>query len=384
MTHTHLNTQPPAGVVGPIQPGDAGSCEVARVATSASPDVTASGSSLLRDHTTLRVGGPAKRFVVARTEADLVETVLAADRSGEPLLVLGGGSNLLVSDVGFDGTVVQVATRGVQADVSGCGGALVRLEAGEVWDDVVSLAVASEWIGVEALSGIPGLVGATPIQNVGAYGSDVSQTIASVRTLDRSTGRFHTFAASDCGFGYRWSRFKAEPGRYVVLQVSFQFNLGTLSSPIRYAELATRLGVGLGERADTRAVREAVLDIRRGKGMVLDAADHDSWSAGSFFTNPVLTAEQAARLPEDAPRYPASDGMVKTSAAWLIDHAGFHRGFAAGRARISTKHTLALTNPGEASADDVVGLARLIRSGVNERFGLLLSPEPVLVGVGLD
>ncbi|HEX2857786.1 MAG TPA: UDP-N-acetylmuramate dehydrogenase [Propionibacteriaceae bacterium] len=339
---------------------------------------------MLRDHTTLRVGGPAKRYVVARTEAELVDTVVEADRSGEPVLVLGGGSNLLVSDAGFDGTVVQVATRGVQADVSGCGGALVRLEAGEVWDDVVALAVASEWIGVEALSGIPGLVGATPIQNVGAYGSDVSQTIASVRTLDRSTGQFRTFAASDCGFGYRWSRFKAEPGRYVVLQVSFQFTLGTLSAPIRYAELAERLGVRLGERADTRAVREAVLDIRRGKGMVLDAADHDSWSAGSFFTNPVLSPEQASLLPADAPRYPASDGMVKTSAAWLIDHAGFHRGFSTGRARVSTKHALALTNPGEATADDIVGLAREIRAGVRRRFGVVLAPEPVLVGVDLD
>ena len=380
---TEVSTPSPIGAVGPLGPGDAAGCEVTRVDTTASPEAPASGSTLLRDHTTLRVGGPAKRYVVARTEAELVATVVEADRSGERVLVLGGGSNLLVADAGFDGTVVEVATRGVQADVSGCGGALVRLEAGEVWDDVVALAVASEWIGVEALSGIPGLVGATPIQNVGAYGSDVSQTIASVRTLDRTTGQFRTFAASDCGFGYRWSRFKAEPGRYVVLQVSFQFTLGTRSAPIRYAELAERLGVRLGQRADTRAVREAVLDIRRGKGMVVDAADHDSWSAGSFFTNPVLTPEQASVLPPDAPRYPASDGMVKTSAAWLIDHAGFHRGFSAGRARVSTKHALALTNPGDATADDIVTLAREIRAGVRERFGVVLAPEPVLVGVDL-
>ena len=383
MTDGDLATPTLIGAVGPLGPTDAAGCEVTRIDTTASPEVAASASTLLRDHTTLRVGGPARRYVVARTEAELVEAVLEADRSGEPVLVLGGGSNLLVSDAGFAGTVVQVATRGVQADVSGCGGALVRLEAGEVWDDVVALAVEREWIGIEALSGVPGLVGATPIQNVGAYGTDVSQTIASVRTLDRTTGQFRTFAASDCGFGYRWSRFKAEPGRYVVLQVSFQFSLGNLSAPIRYAELAQRLGVEPGDRADTRAVREAVLDIRRGKGMVLDTGDHDTWSAGSFFTNPVLTPEQAGGLPDDAPRYPASGGTVKTSAAWLIDHAGFHRGFAVGRARVSTKHTLALTNPGDATADDIVALAREIRAGVRERFGVLLAPEPVLVGVGL-
>ena len=383
MTDSAPGIPPLIGDPGALSPLDAATCEVTRIDTVASGDVPPPASTLLRDHTTLHVGGPARRFVVARSEAEVIETVLAADRAGEPLLILGGGSNMLVADAGFDGTVVQLATRGVRADVSDCGGAVVTLEAGEVWDDVVALAVANEWVGIEALSGIPGLVGATPIQNVGAYGCDVGQTIASVRTLDRRTGLFRTFAASDCGFGYRWSRFKAEPARYVVLQVSFQFTLGTLSAPITYRELAARLGVAVGERAVTSAVREAVLDIRRAKGMVVEVADHDSWSAGSFFTNPVLTVERAAALPAEAPRYPTADGGVKTSAAWLIDHAGFHKGFSVGAARVSTKHALALTNPGDAAASDIVALARVIRSGVEERFGVRLDPEPVLVGVDL-
>ena len=383
MTDAETTRRPLLEDFGHLAPAEAPTCEVSRFDTTASPEVPRAASALLRDHTTLHVGGPARRFVVARTETELVETVLEADRAGEPLLVLGGGSNLLVADDGFDGTVVQVATRGVRADVSDCGGAVVRLEAGEVWDDVVALALDEGWVGVEALSGIPGLVGATPIQNVGAYGSDVAQTIASVRTLDRATGLFRTFAASECGFGYRWSRFKAEPQRYVVLQVSFQFPLGSLSAPLAYDELAARLGVPVGRRADARAVREAVLEIRRAKGMVVDPADHDTWSAGSFFTNPLLGPDEAAALPGSAPRYSAPGGMVKASAAWLIDQAGFHKGFRVGAARVSTKHALALTNPGDATAADVIGLARVIRAGVRERFGVLLEPEPVLVGVEL-
>lgn len=336
---------------------------------------------MLADHTTLRVGGKASRFVVARTEADLVREVLDCDRRGEPLLVLSGGSNLLVSDEGFDGTVVRVATTGIHADVSDCGGALVRVEAGVVWDDLVAAAVEREWSGIEALSGIPGLVGATPIQNVGAYGTDVAQTIASVRTLDRTTGQFATFPLVECGFGYRTSRFKAEPGRYVVLQVSFQFPLGQASAPIRYAELASRLGVAVGQRADSADVRDAVLAIRAGKGMVLDEADHDTWSAGSFFTNPIVAAD--APLPEGAPRFAAGDGLVKTSAAWLIDHAGFAKGYGNDRAALSSKHVLALTNRGAATASDVVALAREVRNGVERAFGIVLVPEPVLVGLTL-
>jgi len=340
-------------------------------------------SVALADHTTLRVGGPARRMLLAETETELVATVRELDAAGEPLLVLGGGSNLLVGDDGFPGTVVKVATRGISPDVSDCAGAVVTVAAGEDWDALVARTVAAQWCGLEALSGIPGSTGATPIQNVGAYGSDVSQTISTVRTLDRHTGHLATFAAADCGFAYRTSRFKAEPGRYVVLTVTFQLRPGTLSGPVAYPELARALGVEVGQRTEAAAVRAAVLAIRSRKGMVLDDADYDTWSAGSFFTNPIVPVEVAERLPVDAPRFPQPDGRVKTSAAWLIERAGFGRGFGTGAARVSSKHSLALTNRGEARAADVVDLARTIRAGVAERYGLLLEPEPVLVGCGL-
>lgn len=344
-------------------------------------------ASALAEVTTLRVGGPARTLITADTEAELIDAVRAADEAGEPVLVLGGGSNVLIGDEGFSGTVVRVATRGVDADVSSCSGATVRVPAGEDWDGFVARAVDQEWSGIEALSGIPGLVGATPIQNVGAYGSEVSQTIASVRTWDRAARRQVTFPVADCGFGYRWSRFKAEPDRYLVLEVTFQFTLGSLSAPVRYAELARTLGVEVGARVPANEVRAAVLRLRAGKGMVLDADDHDTWSAGSFFTNPILTAAEAAGLPAEAPRYGQPDGRVKTSAAWLIEHAGFRKGFGAdvgtGRATLSTKHTLAVTNRGGASAADVLDLAREVRSGVAQRFGITLVPEPVLVGCSL-
>lgn len=340
----------------------------------------------LARHTTLRVGGPARSFVVAETETELVEAVRGADAAGTPVLLLGGGSNMLVADTGFDGVVIKVATRGIGVEESGCTGALVSVAAGEVWDDFVAYAVEREWIGLEALSGIPGLVGATPIQNVGAYGAEVSTYITQVRTLDRTTGQIHTFACSECDFGYRMSRFKATPDRWVVLRVDFQFRLGNLSAPIRYAELARRLGVEVGERVPAARLREAVLGLRTGKGMVLNAADHDTWSAGSFFTNPILSAEQAAGLPEGAPRFPTDDGRVKSSAAWLIDHAGFGKGFAVpgnDRASLSTKHTLALTNRGHARAVDVLELARSVRDGVRAAYGITLVPEPVLVGCSI-
>ena len=344
-------------------------------------------ASALAEVTTLRVGGPARTLITADTEAELIDAVRAADEAEEPVLVLGGGSNVLIGDEGFSGTVVRVATRGVDADVSSCSGATVRVAAGEDWDGFVARAVDQEWSGIEALSGIPGLVGATPIQNVGAYGSEVSQTIASVRTWDRAARRQVTFPVADCGFGYRWSRFKAEPDRYLVLEVTFQFTLGSLSAPVRYAELARTLGVEVGARVPASEVRAAVLRLRAGKGMVLDADDHDTWSAGSFFTNPILTAAEAAGLPAEAPRYGQPDGRVKTSAAWLIEHAGFRKGFGAdvgtGRATLSTKHTLAVTNRGGASAADVLDLAREVRSGVAQRFGITLVPEPVLVGCSL-
>ncbi len=356
----------------------------------------------LADHTTFRLGGPADRWVEATTEAELIAAVDAADAAGEPVLILSGGSNVVVSDAGVPGTVVHVATRGIASDASfcefaadtgrtedpvACGGVLVTVAAGEPWDDFVAWCVARELRGVECLSGIPGLVGSTPIQNVGAYGQEVAQTIWSVRTWDRVERTQRTFANADCRFGYRTSRFKAEPDRYLVLEVTFQFTQGDLSMPIRFGELARRLGLDGGGRAPMTRVREQVLALRRGKGMVLDADDHDTWSAGSFFTNPVLDAATAAALPPEAPRFPQPDGTVKSSAAWLIDHAGFGKGFALAdhpSVSLSTKHTLALTNRGRATASDVVALARAVRDGVRDRFGVTLVPEPVLVGVSLD
>ncbi|HYP43929.1 MAG TPA: UDP-N-acetylmuramate dehydrogenase [Propionibacteriaceae bacterium] len=333
--------------------------------------------------TTFRVGGPARRLIVATTESELVSAVCDLDHAGEPLLILGGGSNVLISDAGFDGSVVLVRTRGLKAEVSACSGAVVRVAAGEGWEALVARTVAEEWSGLEALSGIPGSTGASPIQNIGAYGADVSQTIASVATWDRGTGQRATFAAADCGFGYRTSRFKTEPGRYVVLSVDFQLRLGSLSAPVRYAELARALGVKVGARVPAAEVRQAVLELRRRKGMVLDDADRDTWSAGSFFTNPLLTSGQADLLPPAAPRWEQPDGRVKTSAAWLIEHAGFGKGFGDGAATLSTKHTLALTNRGSARATDLLALARQVRDGVESAVGITLVPEPLLVNCTL-
>ena len=358
-------------------------------------------TELLADHTTLRVGGPAKRWVEATTTDELVAAVAEADAAGEPVLVLSGGSNVVVADAGFDGVVVHVATSGVSTDggtfceidadavgpTSGgasCGGILVEVQAGENWDAFVAWTINQGYVGIEALSGIPGAVGSTPIQNVGAYGQEVAQTIWSVRTWDRQDRTYRTFANADCAFSYRHSRFKAEPGRYVVVSVTFQFLQGSMSAPIRFGELARRLEVQAGGRAPLEQVRATVLELRRGKGMVLDADDHDTWSAGSFFTNPIVDADVAEQLPVDAPRFPTEDGRVKSSAAWLIDHAGFGKGYGTPPATLSTKHTLALTNRGGASASDIVALAREVRDGVRERFGVTLVPEPVFVGVELD
>lgn len=339
--------------------------------------------TVLAPLTTLRIGGPARDIVEVTDPDDLVDTVRALDEAGEPVLLLGGGSNVVVADEGFDGTVVLIRTRGLVADVDRCSGATLTVAAGEVWDDFVAHAVDQEWVGVETLSGIPGRVGATPIQNVGAYGQDVAQTIARVRTYDRRDKRVVTYSAVDCRFGYRTSRFKAEPGRHVVLEVTFQLELGSLSAPIRYAELARTLGVSVGDRAPLGDVREAVLGLRAGKGMVLDPDDHDTWSAGSFFTNPVLSAEAASALPADAPRFAQPDGQVKTSAAWLIEHAGFGKGYGQTAARISSKHSLALTNRGGATGYELLALAREIRAGVEAKFGVRLENEPVLVGAEL-
>ena len=335
----------------------------------------------LRELTTLHLGGPADRLVTATSDDDVVEAVRRCDADGTPVLVLAGGSNVVVADEGFRGTVVHVATRGVVEESDACSGATVTVAAGETWDDLVVQAVDRGWVGIEALSGIPGSVGATPIQNVGAYGQEVSQTVAQVRTWDRREDRVTTLAAADCGFGYRTSRFKADPGRYVVLGVRFQLALGDLGAPVGYAELARTLGVEVGQRAPLRHVRDAVLALRTSKGMVLDPADHDTWSAGSFFTNPVVAP---GAVPEGAPAWPQADGRVKTSAAWLIERAGFTKGYGApGPAALSGKHTLALTNRGSATTGDLLALAGEIRAGVHDRFGIVLVPEPVLVGCAL-
>jgi UDP-N-acetylmuramate dehydrogenase len=337
----------------------------------------------LADHTTLRLGGPAHRFLRATTEQQVVDTVRSCDEAGDSVLLLAGGSNLVVADEGFDGAVVLVGTRGVRVEEDPCSGATVTVAAGESWDALVARAVAEGWIGVEALSGIPGSVGASPVQNVGAYGQEVAETIASVRCWDRVAETVQTFAVGDCGFGYRTSRFKRDPSRYVVLEVTFQFRRGDLGTPVRYAELARSLGVQPGERVPLARVREAVLALRRGKGMVLDPHDHDTWSAGSFFTNPFLDAGQVDVLPAEAPRWPQPDGSVKTSAAWLIEHAGFGKGYGNDRVSLSTKHTLALTNRGGASTADLLALAGEVQRGVHEAYGVWLVNEPVLVGCAL-
>jgi UDP-N-acetylmuramate dehydrogenase len=331
--------------------------------------------------TTLRLGGPAGRLLEARAEAELVEHVRAADSGGEPLLLLAGGSNVVIADEGFPGTVVRVLTRGVQRD-----GARLWVAAGEPWDELVGTCVAEGLAGIECLSGIPGSVGATPIQNVGAYGQEVSETIRAVRVLDRRDGAVRELAPRDCGFSYRSSGFKRTPGRWVVLAVGFELERSPRSPPIRYAELARALGVQLGDSAPLGEVREAVLALRRRKGMVIDPADPDSVSAGSFFTNPVLEATAfealAAMAGAPPPAWPDGDGRVKTSAAWLIERAGFARGGGDPRGiAISSKHVLALTNRGAGTSAQLLALAREIADGVRARFGVELVPEPVLVGL---
>ena len=344
----------------------------------------------LADFTTLRLGGPARGFVRAGTEDELIDAVRSADAAGEPVLILGGGSNLVVSDEGFDGTVVQVATRGVSRDG---GPGVLTVAAGEDWDAVVARSVAEGLAGLECLSGIPGLTGATPIQNVGAYGQEVAETITAVRVYDRVTGDVMDIPNERCDFGYRTSRFRGA-GRFVVLSVTFRLAVQVLSAPVRYAELAAALGVPVGGQAESAEARAAVIELRQRKGMVIDPADADTRSAGSFFVNPVLDApalaavEAAARArwgPQTrVPHFAAGDGLVKVPAAWLIEHAGFGKGYNPGDgARISAKHTLALVNAGTASTAALLALAREIRDGVRDAFGVSLAPEPVLVGVTL-
>ncbi|WP_035809082.1 UDP-N-acetylmuramate dehydrogenase [Curtobacterium sp. UNCCL17] len=334
---------------------------------------------MLADLTTLRVGGAATRLLTATTTDELVTHALDAFDDHE-WLVLGGGSNLLVADQGFDGTVVLVRTTGVDADRD-ADGVTVRVAAGEPWDPFVATTVANGWTGLEALSGIPGTVGASPVQNIGAYGVELADVLTRVEFLDAATGERAWVPAAELALGYRTSTLK-HGRRGVVLTVEFRLGLaGEHGVPVRYAQLAGSLEVELGALVPPTTVRDEVLRLRGSKGMVLDGDDHDTWSAGSFFTNPIVSPAFAETLPTDAPRWPAGDD-VKLSAAWLIEHAGVHRGYAVpgSRAAISSKHTLALTNRGGATAAQVAELARFVQVTVLNRFGVSLVPEPVVVG----
>ena len=335
----------------------------------------------LRDYTSLRVGGPAKNFVEVGTEAEIIAAIEAAGDT--PILIIGGGTNILVADSGFEGTVIRITSHSMQAEFDACSGATLTIGAGENWDEFVATTLDRGFAGLETLSGIPGTVGAAPIQNIGAYGHEVSEFITRVRTYDRQTKSLKTFTNSECDFSYRNSHFKAHPGRYVVLDVQFNLRKGEMTTAITYAELAKKLGVEVGEKAPIEATRKAVLELRGAKGMLLNSNDRDSWSAGSFFTNPIVSEEIAAKLPEGAPKWPTADGMVKTSAAWLIENSGVHKGDSHGGARVSTKHVLALTNAGNATATDIAELAKSAQSAVFEKFGITLEAEVNLVGITL-
>ncbi len=354
--------------------------------------------------TTLRVGPVARRLITCASTEQVIAVVRQLDlENGEthethggdvpPVLLFAGGSNLVIAETLTDLTAVRLANDGVSVD-----GNLLRAEAGAVWDDVVVAALGHGLGGLECLSGIPGSAGATPVQNVGAYGAEVSDTITRVRVLDRGTGAVRWMPGAELGFGYRSSVFKRANTTgleipWVVLEVEFALDASSRSAPLRYGELATALNVAPGERADPQAVREAVLRLRAGKGMALDPADHDTWSVGSFFTNPVVAPDVYERLAGAAdgpvPHYPAPDG-VKLAAGWLVERAGFDKGYPdrdpgglQPRCRLSTKHALALTNRGGATAEDVIALARIVRDRVREVFGITLQPEPVLLGCTL-
>jgi UDP-N-acetylmuramate dehydrogenase len=342
--------------------------------------------------TTLRVGPVARRLITC-TSAEQVAAVLRqvdSEADGGPPLVFAGGSNLVIADDLTDLTAVRLANEGITVD-----GNLVRAGAGAVWDDVVVRAIEHGLGGLECLSGIPGSAGATPVQNVGAYGTEVADTITQVRVLERSSGAVRWVPGGELGFGYRTSVFKraGQTGLgtpFVVLEVEFALDASGRSAPLRYGELTAALNATNGERADPQAVREAVLALRARKGMVLDPSDHDTWSVGSFFTNPVVAAGVFERLAGavegPVPHYPAPDG-VKLAAGWLVERAGFPKGYPdpdpgglEPPCRLSTKHALALTNRGGATADDVMALARIVRDGVRDVFGITLEPEPVLLG----
>lgn len=331
--------------------------------------------------TTLRVGPVARRVITCTSSDQIAATLRTLDQAGEHPLVLGGGSNVVIADELTDVTVVRLASAAITVDAG-----VLRADAGADWDAVVAHSVRAGLGGLECLSGIPGSAGATPVQNVGAYGVEVADLLTRVRLLDRRSGDLRWAPAAELGFAYRHSVLKNSSDA-TVLEVEFALDPSGRSAPVRYGELAGALGVAAGTRADPGRVRAAVLGLRAGKGMVLDAADHDTWSVGSFFTNPVVPAEQFERLRAESdvpvPHYPADAG-VKLAAGWLVERAGFGKGFPGrGPCRLSTKHALALTNRGGATTADVLALARTVRDGVRAAFGVTLVPEPVLVGCEL-
>ncbi len=342
----------------------------------------------LDQFTTLKLGGPAERLVRARTTDELVSLVADADRRDEPVFLLAGGSNVVIADEGVPGTTILIEAKGIERRELADGSVSLTVAAGENWDEFVAAAVDDGLSGIECLSGIPGSVGATPIQNVGAYGQEVSSTIRAVRVLDRETGETIVMENAECGFGYRASRFKGN-GRSVVLEVEFVLKSSENSEPVAYSQLAGSLGVEVGGTVPLAEARETVLELRRSKSMVLDPEDPDTVSAGSFFTNPVLTAEDMVLLGHRAeeklgagtrpPSYPAEEGFSKTSAAWLIERAGFSRGYGEGRIGLSRNHTLALVNRGGGSTAELVEFAHEISGAVEREFGVGLVPEPVFV-----
>lgn len=348
------------------------------------PELNIRNDVPLAPMTTIGIGGPARFFCEAIIVDDVRAAVQWASDNDQPLFIMAGGSNLLISDDGFPGLVLQIGLCGVTVE-SEDDFATVKVAAGEPWDPFVAMAVDRGWAGIECLSGIPGSTGATPIQNVGAYGQDVSETIIRVEALDRTTGRVTSFTKSDCRFGYRASLFKNhERERYVVLTVTFRLERGGAAS-VRYPELKRYLEERGQSLEDLTTVRNGVIAIRKRKGMVIDPADPDTRSDGSFFMNPVLAPADFAQFRKNegadtAPNFPASDGTVKLSAAWLIEHAGFQKGFTLGNVGLSTKHTLAVVNRGGGTAREVVELVTLVQDRVRKKFGVEIHPEPNFIG----
>jgi UDP-N-acetylmuramate dehydrogenase len=336
----------------------------------------------LSELTTLHVGGPAQKVIRAESEAQLTAAVQEADHSKTPLLIIGSGSNILVSDAGFQGTVIVVATSGNSYEIDACSGGMLQVAAGVNWDEFVQFTLEKKLANLESLSGIPGTVGASPIQNIGAYGHDVAEVIARVRTYDRLEKAIKTLTADQCSFGYRDSIFKQTKERYVILDVTFQLRRGENSLPIKYKELAETLGVAIDERASTVEVRSAVLALRGKKGMLYNETPQN-WSAGSFFVNPIISKWQAGELPQEAPRWPQIDGQVKIPAAWLLENAGVAKGETLGGAKISDRHVLAIVNAGTATTQEIVSLARSARERVQAKFGITLTAEVRFVGVEL-